>query len=257
MTRYRAVLLDLGGVVYVGDEALPGAIAAIEALRDAGIAIRFLTNTTRTPRRVLLEKLQAMGVPVEAEELFTPASGARRILQEEGLGAHLLIHPDLAEDFAGLPEDGAPALVVGDAGEGFTYEAMNAAFRTLEKGARFLALANNKSFRDGDGELSLDAGPFVTALSFASGCEPVVLGKPSFAFFQAALESAGCPAAEAVMVGDDVENDVGGAMAAGLDGILVRTGKFAAGDETRIDPPPTAVLDSLAALPEWIASRGA
>lgn len=199
-----------------------------------------------------MAKLHAMGVPAEEEELFTPAAAARRIIMQRDLAPHLLIHPDLAEDFAGLPESENLALLVGDAGAGFTYDAMNAAFRVLERGAQFLALANNKSFRDADGSLSLDAGPFVAAFAFASGCEPEVLGKPSAAFFRAALDSVGCAPDEAVMVGDDVENDVAGAMAAGINGILVRTGKYEPDDETRIDPQPVAVLDSLAALPDWV-----
>lgn len=255
-TIIRAALLDLGGVVYVGDQPIAGAVAAIGRLRAAGLAVRFLTNTTRTPRRALLGKLRAMGLPIGEEELFTPAIAARQLLEREGLIPELLIAPELAEDFAGLATDGeATALVVGDAGHAFTYAALNRGLRLLTHGARFLALANNRSFRDADGELSLDAGPFVTALAFASQAEPLVLGKPAEAFFEAALASAGCRAGEAVMVGDDVESDVAGALAAGLAGILVRTGKYHSGDEAQIDPPPSAVLDDLVAAADWILAR--
>ncbi len=255
MTALRAVLLDIGGVVYVGDRPLPGAVEAIARLREAGLAIRFLTNTTRTPHARLLAKLQAMGVPVSAEELFTPAMAARRLLKGRGIAPHLLVHPDLEEDFAGLADSVDRALVLGDAGEGFTYDALNAAFRLLETGAPFLALANNRSFRDTDGELSLDAGPFVAALSYASGRQPVVLGKPSREFFRAALDSVRCTAAEAVMVGDDVESDVAGAIAAGLGGVLVKTGKYSPGAEANIAPPPTAVTDDLAAAADWLLTK--
>ena len=254
MTVFKGALLDLGGVVYVGDMLLPGAVEALGRLRDAGIAIRFLTNTTRQSHRKLLEKLRSMGLSVAEEELFTPALAARRAIESQGLSPHLLIHPELEEDFAGLPSEGRAALVVGDCGEGFTYAALNSAFRAIEHGAEFLALANNRSFRDADGDLSLDAGPFVAALSFASRREPTVLGKPAEPFFRSALESMGCTPEEAVMIGDDVENDVGGAMAAGLTGILVRTGKYAPGAENQIDPPPSAVADDLAAAVDWMLS---
>lgn len=157
-----------------------------------------------------------MGLAAEGDELITPAGAARRIIEREGLAPLLLVHPALVEDFAGLPAGTREAVVVGDAGDTFTYAALNAAFRALERGAAFLALANNRSFRDGDGGLSLDAGPFVQALAFASGREPVVLGKPCARVFAAALEGLGCAPEEAVMIGDDVESDVGGAMAAGL-----------------------------------------
>jgi len=188
--------------------------------------------------------------------LFMPAIAARRHLQAHGLIPHLLVHPALEEDFAGLPAgDGPKAVVVGDAAQGFTYERLNAAFRALEDGAAFLALARNRSFRDGDGHLSLDAGPFVAALEYAAGSEALVLGKPSADFFAAAIDSLGCDPSEAAMIGDDVEADIGGAQAAGIDGILVRTGKYQTGDEGRIDPAPSAVMENLPMAVEWILTQ--
>lgn len=257
MAKFRGVLLDLGGVVYLGDHALPGAIDAVGRLHAAGLAVRFLTNSTRSSHRQILTKLRAMGLDVAEEELFTPALAARHLIETEGLSPQLIIHPGLAEDFAGLPPGGREAVVIGDAGDSFSYAALNAAFRALERGADFLALANNRSFRDVDGGLSLDAGPFVAALAFASRREPTVLGKPAPAYFRAALASMGCAPDEAAMIGDDVENDVAGAMTVGLTGILVRTGKYAPGAESHIAPPPSAVADDLAAAVEWLLSRRA
>lgn len=252
MALYKAALLDLGGVVYVGDRPLPGAVEAIDRLRDAGIVVRFLTNSTRSSHRQLLEKLRAMGLTVSEEELFTPALAARRLIGKKALTPHLLIHPDLEEDFAGLQAGTREALVIGDAGDSFAYPALNAAFRALENGAEFLALANNRSFRDADGGLSLDAGPFVAALAFASRRDPVVLGKPAAPFFLSALESVDCAPEDAVMIGDDVENDVAGGLAVGLAGILVRTGKYAPGAEDQISPPPSAVAEDLPAAVDWL-----
>jgi HAD superfamily hydrolase (TIGR01458 family) len=252
MLAPKGVMLDLDGVVYIGAEPLPGSIAAVARLREAGLAIRFVTNTTRTPHRVLLAKLVALGLEASPEELITPAASARRLIEQDRLAPLLLVHPALEEDFADLPPGAREAVVVGDAGDTFTYAALNRAFRALEGGAQFLALANNRAFRDADGGLSLDAGPFVQALAFASGCAPVVLGKPAPAFFAGALEAMGCSAEEAVMIGDDVEADVGGAMAAGLAGVLVRTGKYQPGAEGRIDPAPSAVCDDLAAAVDWL-----
>lgn len=252
MAALKGVMLDLDGVVYVGAEPLPGALAAVARLRAAGLALRFVTNTTRTPHGKLLARLLAMGLELAPEELITPAASARRLVERDGLDPYLLVHPALEEDFSGLCRGSRPAVIVGDAGDTFTYAALNRAFRALEQGAAFLALANNRAFRDADGGLSLDAGPFVQALAFASGAEPVVLGKPAHAFFAEALAAMGCTAGEVAMIGDDVEADVGGAMAAGLAGMLVRTGKYQPGAEDRIDPPPTAVLDDLPAAVEWL-----
>jgi len=98
----RAALLDLVGVVYQGERPLPGAVEAVAGLREAGLRLRFLTNTTRMPRRALLSRLSEMGIVVAEEELFTPAQAARTWLKTKRLSPHLLIHPDLEEDFANL-----------------------------------------------------------------------------------------------------------------------------------------------------------
>ena len=251
MARFAGVLLDLGGVVFTGDEAIRGSIEAIAALREVGIGVRFLTNTTRRPRRALVHKLKRLGLEVGSDDVFTPAFAARHALR--GRTPHLLVHPDLIEDFPEHDEHGhADVVLVGDAGEAFTYAALNKALRTLENGASLVALAHNRIFQDADGQPSLDAGPFVAALEYASGTTAEVIGKPARAFFDAARASLDTEAAHTVMVGDDVEGDIGGALEAGLAGVLVRTGKYKIGDEDRIDPGPTALQDDLRAAVAWI-----
>lgn len=244
----RAVCLDIAGVLYQGDAAVPGAADAVARLRAAGLPVRFLTNSSRSPKRAVLEKLARFGIAAAPDELFTPVAAARAWLDATGHRAHLLVHPALEEDFAGGGWQGPPAVVLGDAGAGFTYDRLNAAFRLLAEGAPFLALAANRVFRDADGLLSLDAGAFVRALEYASGTEAQVLGKPAPAFFAAAVASTGCPPGTVAMIGDDAENDVAGALRAGLgQGILVRTGKYRTGDETAVDPPPSHLADDLGA----------
>lgn len=253
----RGVLLDLAGVLYDAGTPVPGSLEAVERLRAAELPIRFLTNSTRSPRRVLLEKLDKMGFQIKAKELFTPARAACDALQARGHAPHLLIHPDLAEDFEGLDDLGPEvSVVVGDAGTHFAFDNLNAAFRQLARGAGFLALAANRSFRDSDGEISMDVGAFVKALEYASETEAEILGKPSPAFFAAALDSMGCAAQDAVMIGDDAEADVAGALSAGLGrAILVRTGKFKPGDEAKAEPPPSHVADDLASAVEWMLRK--
>jgi len=248
----KGVLLDLGGVVYVAEEALPGAIVSIDRLKSEGLAVRFITNVTRQSRRGLLEKLARMGIRVDADDVFMPAIAARKYLEDRGLSPHLLVHPALEEDFNNLPKCKGEAVVIGDAEDGFTYRSLNCAFRALVGGASFIALAKNRSFRDADGELSLDSGAFVAALEYASGRAAVILGKPSRDFFQAAVDSLGCAPHEAIMVGDDVEFDVAAAIEAGLSGILVRTGKYREGAADDIGPAPTVVADDLSAAVDWI-----
>ena len=252
----RGVLLDLSGVVYEGSEAIPGALRAVLRLRDAGLRLRFVTNTTRTAKPAILKRLEGLGLAIEETELFTPAEAACAWLRRHNCSAHLLVHPNLLSDFAALEPGEGRAVVVGDAGEAFDYQSLNRAFRELVDGAEFLALAKNRAFKDSDGRLSMDAGAFVAALEYASGREAIVLGKPAPGFYAASLASMACEAGDAVMVGDDAEADVAGALQAGIGAaVLVRTGKYRPGDESRFHPPPSATLADLSEAADWIVAR--
>ena len=255
LTKIRAVLIDLGGVVYVGATPIAGAIRAIDRLHEARLPVRFITNTTRRCRRQVIDDLKGMGISIAAGELLTPALMVGTYLQRNNLAARLVVHPDLEEDFAGLQAAGKRAVVVGDAGEHFTYARLNAAYRDLVAGAELLALAMNRNFMDADGALSLDAGAFVTALEYASRKRATLFGKPSAEFFAAALDSLGCARDEVVMIGDDAEFDVGGAIAAGIRGILVQTGKYHAGDEALLTEPPSYVARTLDDAVRWILQQ--
>lgn len=249
----EGVVLDLSGVLYQGDEALPGAREALAQLRDLGLPLRFVTNTTRTTASALLEKLVRLGLEVAEEELLTAARAARDLLERRGLTPLLVIRPELKPEFEGLPERAPDAVLIADAAEGFHYQVLNQAFRLLMQGAPLLAINRNRYFADGQA-LSLDAGPFVAALEYAAGVEAEVIGKPQPALFQAAARSMGWAPQRCVMVGDDVESDINGALAAGMHGLLVRTGKFQDGDQRHLEPGGEVVADIRAAA-NWIAER--
>lgn len=250
--RTKGVLLDLGGVVFAGDAPIAGSLEAVERLKTAPLPIRFITNTTSRSRRKLLDKLVSIGLTISPTELLTPAQLVRGYLINHQLKPHLLVHENLEEEFTDLPAAKAEAVVIGDARERFNFANLNMAYRKLEGGAEFLALAANRNFLDDDGELSLDAGAFVKALEYASSREAKVLGKPARDFFELACQSLQTAANETVMIGDDAEADVGGAMAAGLHGILVRTGKYKIGEEQKSLTPPDLIADDLASAVDWL-----
>lgn len=243
--RVRGLLLDLDGVVYVGHAVLPGSLEAVSRIRGAQLPLKFITNTTRRPLRRIVSDLAQLGLHVQAEDIYTPASIAQGFLTRQNLKPFLVVHPDLHEDFAGLTTDGDEAVVVGDAGRFFTYDLLNQAYRKLLQGAAFLALAKNRGFLDHDGEMSLDAGPFVAALEYAAQREAGVLGKPSPTFFNLAVAGLRCAPENVVMIGDDAEADIGGAMAAGLMGVLVQTGKYQPGQEALLAQQPTLIAENL------------
>jgi HAD superfamily hydrolase (TIGR01458 family) len=243
----KGLLIDLDGTLYVEGEPVPGCQEALAKLRSSGFLLRFVTNTTRKPRREVLSGLWRMGFEVEEAEVFTPARAAALVLR--GRRCYPLVAGSLLEDLEGMvPDDESPEYVlVGDLGEGFTYARLDTAFRQLMGGAELLALQKNRYWRRESG-LSLDAGPFVAALEYASGKTAAIVGKPEKDFFRLALEDlGGLRSSEVAMVGDDPEADVAGAQEAGLKGVQVKTGKYdAAGTGGGAD----LVLESFAGLPE-------
>jgi HAD superfamily hydrolase (TIGR01458 family) len=254
----RGVLLDLDGVVYIGDEPLAGAADVVAWLEREQVPHLFLTNTSSRPRTALVDKLAAMGITVAADRILTPAVAAVSWLRNQAPGRPALFVPDAtAAEFGELDplpadaEQGAGAVVVGDLGTDWDFATLNRAFRLLMAEPRppLLALGLTRYWRAPDG-LRLDAGAFVRALEYAAGVDAVVLGKPAQAFYDLAVEDLGLAPEEAVMVGDDIRTDVEGAQRAGLVGVLVRTGKFSPADLDG-DVAPSAVLDSVADLPDW------
>jgi phospholysine phosphohistidine inorganic pyrophosphate phosphatase len=258
----RGILLDLDGVLYVGDEAVPGAADAIAWLRQCDVPHLFVTNTSSRPRAAIVDKLARFGIEARAEQILTPAAAAAAWLQESDVGRPALFVPDeTASEFADLDplpadsEKGAGCVVVGDLGHGWDFGTLNRAFRLLmgEPRAVLVALGMTRYWQAADG-LQLDAGAFVRALEYASGATAVVTGKPDQGFYDRAVQSLGVPKSEVVMVGDDIRSDVDGAQQAGLTGVLVRTGKYSDAD---LDSGvvPQSVLDSVADLPDWWSSQ--
>jgi HAD superfamily hydrolase (TIGR01458 family) len=256
----RGVLLDLDGVVYVGDQAVPGAADAIDWLVREGIPHCFLTNTTSRPRQAVVEKLAGLGISAGADRVLTPAVAAVAWLRDRGITRPAVFVPDAtAAEFAELDplpdgvEHGAGAVVIGDLGEGWSFPTLNRALRLLMSDADvpLVALGMTRYWRAEDG-LRLDAGAFVRALEYAAGRTAVVVGKPDPTFYGTAVGALQVPVGQVVMIGDDIRTDIEGAQRAGLTGVLVRTGKFSESDlGGGVDPD--AVLDSVADLPRWWA----
>ena len=175
--------------------------------------------------------------------------GCRRLLP--------IVTPDASRDLAGFellggtsghPPGPVDAVLVGDLGDGWSDRLMQEAFHAVMGGAAFVAVSRDRFWMRGS-ELVLDCGAYVAGLEYSTGREATIAGKPSRAFYEAALESlGGLPAGRVAMVGDDPWSDVAGAQAAGMQGWLVRSGKA---NQKTIDASrvrPDRVLDSVADL---------
>ena len=254
----EAILIDLDGVLYVGGTPVPGAVDTISFLKDNGYPFRFVSNTTRRSRETISRQLRDMGFEIPVSHIFTPAMAAVSYIAGKGeTTADILTTPEVCAEITheGIQHtrEGARFVVVGDAGDLFTYALLNQAFRQLLEGAELIALEKDRYWMGTDG-MMLSAGPFVSALEYASGKKAVVMGKPSREFFMLALASMNARPGHAVMIGDDVVTDTGGAVANGLTGILVKTGKFRLESLENAKTPPTKVIASIADLPLLLAS---
>ncbi len=238
----KGLLLDLDGVLYIIDRPVEGAQETLKKLKEK-FKVRFITNTTTKPVRVVYEKLKEMGFDVEKEEIFSALEATKLFLKERNSGAFLLLTDLAKEDFKDIPEEPVKYVVVGDARENFSYGNMNKAFRYLMEGAELIAAAKNKYFRDKDGKLSLDCGAYVVGLEFATGKKAKLIGKPNKDFFLLAVKSMGLNPEEVAVIGDDIESDVKGGMDAGLKGILVKTGKFTPEDLKKGIKPDLIIED--------------
>jgi HAD superfamily hydrolase (TIGR01458 family) len=265
MESVRAVLIDIDGVLTVSWEPLPGAVEALREIREAGFAVALVTNTTSRTRASIAGTLRESGFAVDAADILTAPVVTAAYLAEHWPGARcaLLNSGDIREDLVGVTlvepegtgaETGTDAdtvpdvVIVGGAGPEFDYAALNRVFGYLRRGARLVAVHRNLYWRTGAG-LRLDSGAFLAGLEQAARTEAEVTGKPSAAFFGAALARLGVAAGEAVMVGDDIESDVLAAQRAGITGVLVRTGKYLPQTHRDASGAPDHVIESFADLP--------
>ncbi len=243
-TKIEAILCDIGGVLYVGDRPIAGAIEAIQSIKEK-YPIRFLTNTTQKTSTQVVEKLQDMGFDIAQEEVLTALDVTKMFLQKQKSYAEFLLTNDAFGFFDELREYPKKYVVVGDAQDNFSYANLNSAFRALMDGAELIAIAKNRYFKDSDNRLSMDAGCFVSALEYGSLKKAMLIGKPSASFYHMACESMGVAPNKCMMIGDDIEGDIEGAQNAGLEATLVKSGKFDAKDLQK-GIKPDRVIDSIA-----------
>ena len=264
MPNASALLIDLDGTLYTDAGPIPGAVEALASLRRRGVPFRFVTNTTRRSRRGLVERLRGYGFDVDPAEVFTSVMAGARLLRERGIAR---VAPFVAqatlEDFsdfelvggmAGSSAASPAAVVIGDLGDQWTSALLNQVFRHVLDGALLIALQKDRYWLGRTG-LELDAGPYVAAIEYATGQPAMVCGKPEPTFYRAALVTLGgafaaapavSPAPPPAMIGDDLWADVAGAQRAGLQGWLVRTGKFRQDVLERSGVTPDRVLASIA-----------
>lgn len=258
LDQVRGVLFDIDGVLVTSWQALPGAVEAVTWLRERAIPFRLITNTTTHTRADLAVTLQEAGFDVAPDEIITAVVATATYLRREHPGARVFVlsDGDGSGDLGGaeLVDDPGEAdvVVIGGACDDFSYATVNRIFRRLSAGASLVAMHRNMYWRTSGG-LELDAGAYIVGLETAARSTAAICGKPSRSYFEAALEPLGISPEQALMVGDDIVNDVLGAQAIGIVGALVRSGKFQPSDLER--GMPDHVVDSVAGVPGLLGDR--
>jgi HAD superfamily hydrolase (TIGR01458 family) len=248
----RAFLIDLDGVLYTGNNPYPGVKECLQKMEELGYGYRFVSNSTRRARDSVAARLQGLGYDIAARQIYTPPLAAIEHIRKSGKErCFLLTTGDVHRDFeqAGICISGRDVdyVVMGDAGDGFTFDRLNQALRLILDGAQILALEMDRYWSEPQG-LVLSTGPFVAALEYATGKKALLMGKPSSDFFQLALRDLRISPEEAAMIGDDILTDVHGAQEMGMQGILVKTGKYREDIAASSGVKPNMVLQSMADL---------
>ncbi|XP_053548585.1 phospholysine phosphohistidine inorganic pyrophosphate phosphatase [Bombina bombina] len=251
-TGIRAVLLDVSGVLYdsggdAGGTAIQGSVEAVNRIRQSGLKLRFCTNESQATRSQFVRKLRGYGFNISEEEVTAPGPAVTRMLKERGLRPHLLVHDDLLPEFDSVDTSEPNCVVIGDAAENFSYQNLNKAFQVLLslENPILISLGKGRYYKETDG-LMLDVGAYMKALEYACDVTAEVVGKPSQQFFFSALQEMGVKPEEAVMIGDDIVNDIGGAQSCGIRAVLVRTGKYRLSDEHHAEVTADGYVDNLA-----------
>jgi HAD superfamily hydrolase (TIGR01450 family) len=252
---YDQILLDLDGTVWVGAEAVEGAVEAVSALREAGKAVMFLTNDVRHAPEEFVRRLWGLGLRAALDEVVTAGAALQFVLAERGGGGAYVLGSQALVDHvaaAGMrivnrtPFATRADVVVVGAHDAFGYEELKVATQAVLRGAELIGATRDPSFPMPDGPWP-GTGAVLAAVEAATGTRAHrTVGKPEPAMYEAARDRLG--PGRALAVGDRLDVDVAGARRAGMDSALVLSGATTRAEADAAEPKPTHVADTLAAL---------
>lgn len=251
----KGLLIDLDGVLYVGDQVIDGATQVINQLHASNMPCRFITNTSTLSLNGLQHKLAKLGFDIPSTEIISaPQAALLYLAKQPELVCRLLLAENVKQDFLRFPQSdqNVTHIVIGDIGDKWTYTLLNELFVNVMQGAKIIAIHKNRFWQTEHG-LQMDIGGFISALEYATGHQAMIIGKPSTDFFKVALEDMDLQAHEVMIIGDDIDADVGGGQQAGLQGVLVRTGKYRESYVSQSGVKPDLVMNSIKDLPQVLA----
>jgi 4-nitrophenyl phosphatase len=257
--KVSTVVCDLDGVVYVEKAGIPGAGEALARLRNAGIALVFVTNNSTKTSQMVVDDIEAVtGFTADRARVVTSGMATAHYLQGRVRSAFVVGGEGLAR---ALEEVGieirtdweAADAVVAGLDRALSYDKLKAATLALRSGAMFVASNVDATFPGTEG-LYPGGGSIVAALETASGVAAVVCGKP-YPPTRELVRSVVAPG-RVVVVGDRPETDLAIAKAEGWGSVLVLTGVITDAAAVAPEYTPDAVLASIAELPEYLGIEG-
>ena len=253
---YRGWLFDLDGTVYRGDALIPGADAAIAAIRAAGRRVAFLSNKPLQTRAEYAAKLTRLGVPAAPDDVINSSLVLARYLRDRDPGAPVFVigEPPMRQEMADhgfeVRSDERVRWVVIAFDRTFDYGKLNVALQAVKGGARLIATNPDRTCPVEGGEIPDCAGMIAAVEAVTDRKVETIVGKPSPIILEVALAAVGVPAAEAAIVGDRIETDIVMGRRLGLGTVLVLSG-VTRGDDPRIAAvAPDHVLQSIRDLVE-------
>ena len=254
VTNVKGLLIDLEGVLYSDNKLIPGSIDVIKKLRKHNLKLRFLTNTTTTPRNLIFNKLQDFGFNIQEEEIFTPIIATKNYLRDNKVKKIALVtNIEIIEEFNDyeITQKNPDVVIMGDIYKDFKWEILDRIFKLVYiENSALIALHQNK-YCIRDNKISLDLGPFVKAIEYSSGKKSILMGKPEKNFFDLAVKDLDIIKDNILMIGDDITSDIEGSINANLKAIQVKTGKFQEKD-LKHSTQPHYRIDSINYLPKLL-----
>ena len=250
-----AIFFDVEGTLTHEGRPIEGAVEMLRMVRNGGAEIRFLTNITGRMPQTIAEDLRTCGLTANDDEIITAASACATYVRLRNLeSVRLIISEEISPLFIGLNEvkHNPSAVIIGDVAEQFDFNLLDGIYRQIDEGSELIAMSRN-FFWFNKGRKQLDAGTFVAALELATGREAIVCGKPSNVIFSLAVKSLENPECRILVIGDDIKTDIAGASQAGLEAVLVGTGKFR--DQDRLRVPHADFLPTVADLPNLLTEK--
>lgn len=265
-TPIKKVIMDMDGVLWHGDTAMPGLAVFFSTLEEANIDYVLATNNATKTAAQYVDKLAGFGVSVPASQILTSAEATAAFLSHEyppGTAVYIVGDSGLHQAIAAHgfriigPEDvragETAAVVVVGLARSVTYEVLAMASLLIANGARFIGTNPDTSFPSEIGPL-LGAGALLAAVQASSGVAPLVIGKPGPVMFQEAIERLGNEPGSIAMIGDRLTTDIAGANAIGLQTILVLSGISTREEAEQGDITPDYIFNDISHVGEYLAN---